>query len=535
MGAAVLGFVVTLVMTVRARVVELAVLRALGSSRLEILRAMLLEWGVVLLLGTATGVLLGRQIARLTLQFLEVTEDGERVVPGFVLATEWGLLGVGLAVLTGVAVLVLWSSWRIVLRRANAAAAAPHAVAARARSVARGEAESLLDARRDQQHARRFAVLEPHDHEVAGAEGARERPDAEQSRRCAVLDPRPPLARASRAHYEERGRAASIVSAAVEPLSAGSGTVEPMADVVSLSPQRLGRIRSLLLAWYDKQGEPFPWRDARNPYWALVAGVCSQQTPMSRVHPLWQRWIEAFPTVDAAARAERAQALRGWGDAGYPRRAVHLHEAAHRCEAEHGGRVPSDEAALLALPGVGPFTAAIVRSFGYGEDAPAVDTNVVRVIGRLVHGDLQPARETPPRGPRRERAAAAAARHRGALEPRADGPRRAGLPPAPALRGLRRGRPLRGAPPLRCRPTGGAASRAAAVRRLRPPVAGTDPRGPAARRGPAAHGAAGPRARPQRRGADNGATPARRPLRGGTRLAARRKLRPRGGAERRFC
>ena len=169
-----------------------------------------------------------------------------------------------------------------------------------------------------------------------------------------------------------------------------------MADVVSLSPQRLGRIRSLLLAWYDEQGEPFPWRDARNPYWALVAGVCSQQTPMSRVHPLWQRWIEAFPTVDAAARAERAQALRVWGDAGYPRRAVHLHEAARRCEAEHRGRVPSDEAALLALPGVGPFTAAIVRSFGYGEDAPAVDTNVVRVIGRLVHGDLQPARETPP-------------------------------------------------------------------------------------------------------------------------------------------
>ena len=192
------------------------------------------------------------------------------------------------------------------------------------------------------------------------------------------------------------GRAASIVSAAVEPLSAGSGTVEPMADVVSLSPQRLGRIRSLLLAWYDEQGEPFPWRDARNPYWALVAGVCSQQTQMSRVHPLWQRWIEAFPTVDAAARAERAQALRVWGDAGYPRRAVHLHEAARRCEAEHGGRVPRDEAALLALPGVGPFTAAIVRSFGYGEDAPAVDTNVVRVIGRLVHGDLQPARETPP-------------------------------------------------------------------------------------------------------------------------------------------
>ena len=64
--------------------------------------------------------------------------------------------------------------------------------------------------------------------------------------------------------------------------------------------------------------------------------------------------------------------------------------------ADHGGRLPADEAALLALPGIGPFTAAIVRSFGYGEDAAAVDTNVVRVIGRLLHGDLQPARETPP-------------------------------------------------------------------------------------------------------------------------------------------
>ena len=163
-----------------------------------------------------------------------------------------------------------------------------------------------------------------------------------------------------------------------------------------VSPQRLGRIRSRLLAWYDAQGEDFPWRDARNPYWALVAGICSQQTQMSRVLPLWRRWIEAFPTLEETAAAQRAEVLRAWGDAGYPRRALHLHETAHRCMAEHGGRLPSDEAALLALPGIGPFTAAIVRSFGYGEDAAAVDTNVVRVIGRLLHGDLQPGRETPP-------------------------------------------------------------------------------------------------------------------------------------------
>ncbi len=163
-----------------------------------------------------------------------------------------------------------------------------------------------------------------------------------------------------------------------------------------LSPQRLGRIRSLLLTWYEAHGEDFPWRDARNPYWALVAGVCSQQTQMRRVLPLWRRWIKAFPTLESLATADRAEVLRVWGNAGYPRRALHLQEAARRCRDLHGGRLPRDEKALLALPGVGPFTAAIVRSFGFGEDAPALDTNVARVLGRLLHGDLQPARETPP-------------------------------------------------------------------------------------------------------------------------------------------
>ena len=168
------------------------------------------------------------------------------------------------------------------------------------------------------------------------------------------------------------------------------------AGAVALSPQRLGRIRSKLLAWYDAHGEDFPWRDARNPYWALVAGVCSQQTQMSRVLPLWQRWIEAFPTLEALVAADRADVLRVWANAGYPRRALHLQQAARRCADLHGGRLPRDEAALLALPGVGPFTAAIVRCFGFGEDAPALDTNVARLVGRLLHGDLQPARETPP-------------------------------------------------------------------------------------------------------------------------------------------
>ena len=163
----------------------------------------------------------------------------------------------------------------------------------------------------------------------------------------------------------------------------------------ALSPQRLGRIRTLLLGWYDEHEQHFPWRGARDPYLALVAAVCAQQTQMSRVLEIYARWTEAFPTLAAAAAASRAEVLRVWGRAGYPRRAAHLHLTARICIERHEGALPRDPDALLALPGVGPFTAAIVSSFGFGDDAPAVDTNIIRVIGRLVCGDLQPATETP--------------------------------------------------------------------------------------------------------------------------------------------
>ncbi len=162
----------------------------------------------------------------------------------------------------------------------------------------------------------------------------------------------------------------------------------------ALTPARVRSIRSRLLTWYDAAGQDFPWRAARDPYLALVAAVCAQQTQMARVLPTYERWIAAFPTLEAAARASNAAALRTWERAGYPRRALAIRDAARICLERHGGRLPRAEVDLLALPGVGPFTAAIVRCFGFGEDAVAIDTNVVRLLGRLVGGDLQPARET---------------------------------------------------------------------------------------------------------------------------------------------
>ena len=153
-----------------------------------------------------------------------------------------------------------------------------------------------------------------------------------------------------------------------------------------------------MLAWYEQNGAEVPWRPGPgrpgDPYAALVAAVCAQQTPMSRALPLYRRWMEALPTLAAAASSSRAEVLALWGDGGYPRRAVALREAAQAAVAG-GGELPRDEKALLALPGVGPFTAAIVRCFGYGEQVAAVDVNVMRVLSRSVWGELEPVRSVP--------------------------------------------------------------------------------------------------------------------------------------------
>ncbi|MCY3568956.1 MAG: A/G-specific adenine glycosylase [Chloroflexi bacterium] len=162
-----------------------------------------------------------------------------------------------------------------------------------------------------------------------------------------------------------------------------------------LSPQRLGAIRKRLLQWYEAHEQPFPWRTAADPYAALVAAVCAQQTQMSRVLQIYDRWMAAFPTIQDLAAASDAEALRVWDRAGYPRRALYLHRTASIVCERYGGSLPRSPDELLALPGVGPFTAAIVLSFGFGIDAAAIDTNIVRVLGRALFGDLQPIRDTP--------------------------------------------------------------------------------------------------------------------------------------------
>jgi A/G-specific adenine glycosylase len=118
----------------------------------------------------------------------------------------------------------------------------------------------------------------------------------------------------------------------------------------------------------------------------LVSEIMLQQTPVSRVLPLYLDWMERWPTPDALADAETADVIRAWGRLGYLRRALRLQEAAGVISRRHGGAVPQDLGALLALPGVGEYTARAVAAFAFAQRHPVVDTNVRRVISRAVRG-----------------------------------------------------------------------------------------------------------------------------------------------------
>ncbi len=146
------------------------------------------------------------------------------------------------------------------------------------------------------------------------------------------------------------------------------------------TPANIRFIRRALLAWHHEHGMSAPWRDSADPYQALVAAVMAQQTQMSRVLPSYERFISAFPTVEALAAASLGDVIRVWKGMGYNQRAVRLHRAAWTI-VEHGW--PDDADGLRRIDGIGPFTAAIVASFAFGQRAACVDTNVVRVLGRL--------------------------------------------------------------------------------------------------------------------------------------------------------
>lgn len=139
--------------------------------------------------------------------------------------------------------------------------------------------------------------------------------------------------------------------------------------------------------WFARHQRPLPWRDRDcSPWGVMVSEVMLQQTPVARVEPVWHQWMERWPSPSDLADSSRADAVVAWGRLGYPRRALRLHQAATRIKSDHGGLVPSELDALLALPGIGDYTARAIRTFAFGIPEPVVDTNVRRVMARVVNG-----------------------------------------------------------------------------------------------------------------------------------------------------
>jgi A/G-specific adenine glycosylase len=145
------------------------------------------------------------------------------------------------------------------------------------------------------------------------------------------------------------------------------------------------RIATLLLAWYDEHKRELPWRKAgrADPYAVWVSEIILQQTRVETAGPYFERFMARFPDVHALAGADLQEVLKAWENLGYYSRARNLHRAAQAVIRDHGGRLPEDREALLALPGIGPYTAGAILSLAFGRPEAAVDGNVRRVLCRL--------------------------------------------------------------------------------------------------------------------------------------------------------
>ncbi|WP_409058967.1 A/G-specific adenine glycosylase [Streptomyces sp. SYP-A7185] len=169
----------------------------------------------------------------------------------------------------------------------------------------------------------------------------------------------------------------------------------PMSDAPE-TPEPAGEaLHGPVIAWFDANARDLPWRRAdAGPWGVMVSEFMLQQTPVSRVLPVYEQWIARWPRPADLAKEAPGEAVRAWGRLGYPRRALRLHGAAVAITERHGGDVPTKHAQLLALPGIGEYTAAAVASFAYGQRHAVLDTNVRRVFARAVTGVQYPPNAT---------------------------------------------------------------------------------------------------------------------------------------------
>jgi len=143
------------------------------------------------------------------------------------------------------------------------------------------------------------------------------------------------------------------------------------------------KIATSLLAWYDQHHREMPWRTTASPYRVWISEIMSQQTRIDTVMVYFERFMNAFPTMESLANASLDDVLKNWQGLGYYSRARNIHKAAHVIMKEHQGLIPSTYEELLTLPGIGPYTAGAIASIAFNQRVPAIDGNVLRVIARV--------------------------------------------------------------------------------------------------------------------------------------------------------
>jgi A/G-specific adenine glycosylase len=183
-----------------------------------------------------------------------------------------------------------------------------------------------------------------------------------------------------------RRRGATLKSARRAKARKRAGRQAP----VSVEPGLKRRFQTRLLKWYRRHGRDLPWRKTSDPYEILVSEVMLQQTQVDRVVPKYHEFLERYPSFRHLAEAPVEEVRAAWYPLGYNVRPYRLHSIAREAVARYGGTLPRDPDALLSFKGIGRYTAGAVRSFAFNEDAPILDTNVIRVLHRVFLGSGDP-------------------------------------------------------------------------------------------------------------------------------------------------
>lgn len=179
------------------------------------------------------------------------------------------------------------------------------------------------------------------------------------------------------------------MGAARQPRSKGGKTPSrrrQAAPPIPVLPGHRRKFRERLLKWYAQHGRDLPWRKTAVPYEILVSEIMLQQTQVDRVLPKYQEWLAKYPTMEDLAEAPLSDVKKTWYPLGYNIRPVRLHSIARESVVRYGGTLPREPERLLAFKGIGRYTAGAIRAFAFREDAPILDTNVMRVLHRVFVG-----------------------------------------------------------------------------------------------------------------------------------------------------